>query len=41
MSLHIGDKIIEVNGTPLQNHSLEEVSLLLFEIFCSSYNKDS
>lgn len=38
MSLHIGDRILEVNGTPLQNHSLEEVSfhrlkiLILFQI---------
>ncbi|XP_054723412.1 LIM domain kinase 1-like [Uloborus diversus] len=29
MSLHIGDRILEVNGTPLQNHSLEEIKKLI------------
>ncbi|GIY79423.1 LIM domain kinase 1 [Caerostris extrusa] len=30
MSLHIGDRILEVNGKPLQNNSLEEASLFVF-----------
>lgn len=29
MSLHIGDRILEVNGTPLKNHSLDEIEKLI------------
>lgn len=29
MSLHIGDRILEVNGKPLQNNSLEEIKKLI------------
>ncbi|XP_015927696.1 LIM domain kinase 1 isoform X2 [Parasteatoda tepidariorum] len=29
MSLHIGDRILEVNGTPLQHHSLDEIKKLI------------